>query len=224
MSGGLGSRLGSLTSETPKPMLPLRGKPILEHIIENFKLQGFYKFVLCLNHKASVIQDYFKDGQQWGVTISYTIESKRLGTAGALSLLNHFEISNPAIIVNGDIITNLDFSDALNFHINSKSDATMCVRSQTIDVPYACVDFDDNMILKSLIEKPKIEHFVNAGIYILNPMVLKHVPKDEFYDMPTLFQDFIKLKKQTMVYRFEDYWIDIGQPTDYANANHELGK
>ncbi|NOS93108.1 MAG: CBS domain-containing protein [Cyclobacteriaceae bacterium] len=222
MSGGLGSRLGSLTSDTPKPMLPVMGKPILEHIIENFKLQGFSNFVLCLNHKASVIQDYFKNGEQWGVSISYTLESKRLGTAGALSLLNLQSISTSMIVVNGDILTNLDFSEALSFHTTANADATMCVRPQAFEVPYACVEFDQHMVLTGLVEKPKMDHFVNAGIYILNPSVIKLVPKDEFYDMPTLFQDLLKEKRRAVVYRFEDYWIDIGQPVDYAKANREI--
>ncbi len=222
MSGGLGSRLGALTSDTPKPMLPVMGKPILEHIIENFKLQGFSNFVLCLNHKAAVIQDYFKNGENWGVSILYTLESKRLGTAGALSLINAQSISTPMIVVNGDILTNLDFSEALSFHSNAEAEATMCVRPQSFEVPYACVEFDQNMVLTGLVEKPKLDHFVNAGIYILNPTVLKHVPKDEFYDMPTLFHDLLKEKKRAVVYRFEDYWIDIGQPIDYAKANREI--
>ena len=222
MSGGLGSRLGTLTSDTPKPMLPVMGKPILLHIIENFKLQGFSNFVLCLNHKASVIQDYFGNGHQWDVSISYTVESKRLGTAGALSLLNLESMNAPMVVVNGDILTNLDFSEALSFHINSNAEATMCVRSQSIEVPYACVEFNQQMVLTNLVEKPKIDHFVNAGIYILNSSVIQFVPNDEFYDMPTLFQDLLKENKRAMVHRFEDYWIDIGQPVDYAKANREI--
>ncbi|HEY9049472.1 MAG TPA: nucleotidyltransferase family protein [Ohtaekwangia sp.] len=222
MAGGLGSRLGALTQETPKPMLPVRGRPILEHIIENLKFQGFTQFVLCLNYKAEVIQNHFKNGEKLNVNIEYTKEEKRLGTAGALSLIDRKSIEDPFIVLNADIITNIDFEDVLNFHAGQQSHATMCIKPQAYEIPYACVEFDEYFNLKSLVEKPKVNNYINAGIYTLNPEILEEVPAGEFYDMPSLFQDLIKKEFTTKIYRFEDYWIDIGLPTDYSKANSEI--
>jgi dTDP-glucose pyrophosphorylase len=222
MAGGLGSRLGTLTEDTPKPMLPVRGRPILEHIIENLKFQGFYKFVLCLNYRADIIQNYFGKGEKLGVEIEYTLENQRLGTAGALSLVDTRYINEPCIVLNADIITNIDFEDVINFHLQQKAQATMCIKPQAYEVPYACVEFDNTMNLTGLVEKPKISNYINAGIYILNPEILKDVPKDQFYDMPSLFQDLVAKQMSVKVFKFEEYWIDIGRPGDYTKANSEL--
>jgi dTDP-glucose pyrophosphorylase len=219
MAGGLGTRLGALTQDTPKPMLPIQGRPILEYIIENLKFQGFSKFVLCLNHKAEVIKNYFGNGDKLNVEIDYTLENKRLGTAGALSLINPASISEPFIVLNADVIANIDFEDVVSFHNRMESQATMCIKSEAYEIPYACVEFDENLEIKGLVEKPKVNNYINAGMYVLNPEILSTVPKDEFYDMPSLFQDAMKKKIRTRVYRFEDYWIDIGQPNDYRRAN-----
>jgi dTDP-glucose pyrophosphorylase len=221
MAGGLGTRLGELTQDVPKPMLPVRGRPILEHIIENLSFQGFSQFILCLNYKAEIIQEYFKDGRKLNVDIQYTIESKRMGTAGALGLIDPKIITEPFVVLNADIITNIDFDDVIRFHSINGSQATMCIKPQAYEVPYACVEFNDNMDLVSLVEKPKMNNYINAGIYILNPEILKMVPKEEFYDMPTLFQNAVNKAFITKVYRFEDYWIDIGLPKDYSRANAE---
>jgi len=220
MAGGLGSRLGTLTQEIPKPLLPVKGRPILEHIIENLKFQGFTKFVLCLNHKAEMIQKHFKGGEVLGVSIDYTVENKRLGTAGALSLVD-IKSQHPYLVLNADILTNIDFDDVLNFHAIEKSQATMCIKPQAYEIPYACVEFDEHMNLKVLKEKPKVDNYINAGIYLLNPEIIATVPKDEFYDMPTLFQQSIDRNVVVKVFRFEDYWVDIGLPVDYSKANAE---
>jgi dTDP-glucose pyrophosphorylase len=218
MAGGLGSRLGTLTQNIPKPMLPIQGRPILEYIIENLKSQGFTQFILCLNHKAEIIKDYFQNGEKWNVVIEYTQEDIRLGTAGALSLIEASKIKDPLIVLNADIVTNIDFQELLSFHNSSGSHATMCIKRQAYEIPFACVEFDESMNIKSLIEKPKVDNYINAGIYVLSPDVLPTVPKNEFYDMPSLFHDLIKKKFSVKVFTFEDYWVDIGHPKDYFNV------
>lgn len=223
MAGGLGSRLGGLTKDVPKPMLPVGGKPILEHILVNMKAQGFKSFTICLNYKADVIRDHFGDGSDFGVSISYTLENQRLGTAGALSLIDFKKTVFPCIVLNADIITSIDFDALLRFHSQSGASATMCVKPQEHEIPFACVEFDESYNLLTLAEKPKMTNFINAGIYVLGEDVVKQVPKGVFYDMPTLFQDTMVNGFQTKVFMFEEYWIDIGRPHDYSKANNELG-
>lgn len=221
MAGGLGTRLGELTKNTPKPMLSLGGKPILQEIITHFKSQGFGKFVICLNYKAEVIQDYFKEGDSLGVEIRYTIENKRLGTAGALSLID-FEMEDSFFVVNGDVLTSINYDDFLNYHQVNQSDATMCVKKMGFNIPYACVEFNTEMDLVSLKEKPSFDYFVNTGMYILGPDVLKMIPKDEYYDMPFLFEKLVESDKKTKVFSMEEYWLDLGKPEDFAKGNHDF--
>lgn len=221
MAGGIGSRLGELTQNIPKPMLPVNGKPILANIIEDFKQQGFYRFILCVNHLGEIIEDYFGDGSKWGITIIYTREKQRLGTAGALSLID-IKMEEPFIVTNADLLLNLDLEGLINFHSLNNAFATMCVKLYSHEVPFACIDFDETHSLVRLREKPSFDFFVNAGMYVLQPEALKEVPKNVFYDMPSLFEKFIQLGKPTKVFQFNDFWLDIGRPEDYRKANNLL--
>ena len=220
MAGGLGTRLGELTKETPKPMLHVGQKPILEIILEKFIGFGFKKFYLAVNYKKEVIQDYFEDGERWGIEISYLEEDKRLGTGGALSLIQE-PLKNPLIVTNGDVITNIDFDELLNFHTSKKSMATMCVREYEHTIPYGVIETDQEIIV-GLKEKPKIMFNINTGVYVLDPSLLQRIPKDQFYDLPTLFSDLIDDDIQPYHYPIIDYWIDIGQKEEYLRANNDI--
>jgi len=217
MAGGLGTRLGELTKHKPKPMLNVAGKPILERIIENFIQQGFSKFYLSVNYKKEIIKDYFGNGSKFGIEIKYLEEDKRLGTAGALSLIDD-NLKEPLMVINGDIITSINFNDLLEYHDIKNSIATMCVRKYNHTIPYGVVESKDNEII-SLKEKPQILFNVNTGIYVLNPEILQKVPKDIFYDMPTLFSKLIENDMKTWTYQLKDYWIDVGHPDDFEQAN-----
>lgn len=221
MAGGLGSRLGELTKETPKPMLTVGNQPMLQHLVELFREQGFRKFIFCVNYKKNVISDYFLDGSKFGVTIEYVEEKARMGTAGALSLIQP-AIKVPFFVINADILTNLDFTKLLSFHQQSKSSATMCVRNYQIQVPYGVVNSDKDSLLISLEEKPSISFNVNAGIYLLDPMVMTYIPKNQFFDMPSLFDKLLKNKYKSTVYPIHDYWLDIGRREDLAQANIDM--
>ena len=221
MAGGLGSRLGELTKETPKPMLEIEGRPMLHHIMDNFSDMGFRKFYLCVNYKSHIIEDYFKDGSHLGYEVKYTHETKRLGTAGALSLIEQ-EMQHPFFVINGDVITNVDFSDMMNYHITSGSKATMCIKSFSQEVPFACVEFSEDGDLQRLREKPSYEHFVNAGIYILNGELLPQIPKDIFYDMPTFFEQQVENGEVVKIFRMDDYWLDVGRPDDYKRVKQDF--
>ncbi len=221
MAGGKGSRLGELTRDVPKPMLPIGGKPILQGIIEHFKHQGFGRFLLCVNYKGEIIKDYFGDGSRLGVEIRYTEEQKQLGTAGALSLID-FDLKSSFFVVNGDVLTAINFDDFLNFHQTNKSEATMCIKKFRFDVPYACVEFNQEMDLVKLKEKPSFDYFVNTGMYILEPSVLQEIPDDSYFDMPQLFELAIDKKYRTKVFTMEEYWLDLGKPEDYVKGNSDM--
>lgn len=216
MAGGLGTRLHPLTKDTPKPMLPIGGKPILELIIEHFKQNGFYDFIISVNYKKEVIQNYFQDGSFFGVNISYIEENKRLGTAGALSLIEK-TLEDPFFVMNGDILTNFNCVKMLEQHIENEAIATMAVREYEYQIPYGVIE-TDGVHLIGIKEKPTHKSYVNAGIYILSSDILQCIPTDEFYDMPTLFEQLIKEQKDTVVYPIQNYWLDIGQLEDYEQA------
>ncbi|MFT7004463.1 MAG: dTDP-glucose pyrophosphorylase/predicted transcriptional regulator [Sulfurimonas sp.] len=219
MVGGLGTRLRPLTDNIPKPMLKVGKKPILQTIIEKFAEYGYTKIVLCVNYKFNVIQNYFKDGSEFGVTIEYVFEEQRMGTAGALSLLKN-KPTEPFFVMNGDLLTNVNFEHLDNYHNANKSIGTMCVREYEFQVPYGVVNIKDSRIL-SIQEKPTHTFFVSAGIYMLSPEILEFIPKNEFYDMPTLFEKLISEEKNIISFPLREYWLDIGRLEEYKKANDE---
>lgn len=222
MVGGLGSRLGDITKSIPKPMLSVGGRPILEIIISNFAKHGFTDIVLSVNHLSHVIEDYFGNGEIFGVSIKYVHERERMGTAGALDLMRSL-LSEPFFVMNGDILTNVNFENLLDYHISNDAVGTMCVREYDLQVPYGVVNIEDGRI-NSIDEKPVHKFFVSAGIYMFSPDVLSFIPQNSFYDMPTLFDAMIKAKKNILSFPVREYWLDIGQMEEYERANSEFGK
>jgi dTDP-glucose pyrophosphorylase len=222
MVGGLGTRLRPLTEDTPKPMLKVGNKPILQTIVEKFAEYGFVNIVMCVNYKSDIIRDFFGDGSEFGVNIEYVLESKRMGTAGALSLLAKIP-SEPFFVMNGDLLTNINFEHLYDYHITNSSMATMCVREYDFQVPYGVVNIEDSKIV-SVTEKPTHKFFVNAGIYILNPRVIMDIPKSEFFDMPALFEKLISQGGNILSFPIREYWLDIGRMEEYEKANCEYGE
>ena len=222
MVGGLGTRLRPLTENTPKPMLKVGNKPILQTIVEKFAEYGYTNIVMCVNYKSHIIQDYFGDGSEFGVSIEYILEEQRMGTAGALSLLKS-KPTEPFFVMNGDLLTNVNFEHLHNFHLSNNSMGTMCVREYDFQVPYGVVNIDGSKIL-SIEEKPVQKFFVSAGIYMLSPDVLKYIPNNEFYDMPTLFEKLISEKQNAISFPLREYWLDIGRIEEYKKANDEYNE
>lgn len=222
MAGGLGKRLHPLTNDCPKPMLKVGDKPILETIIENFINYGFSNFYISVNYKAEIIEDYFGDGTKWNINIRYLRETERLGTAGALSLLPESP-RDALIVMNGDLLTKVNFDHLLNFHKEHQADATMCVREYKFQVPYGVVQLDHHR-LTGIVEKPVQQFFVSAGVYVLNPEVLRSIPQNEFLDMPTVFDKLIHKNGETAVFPVREYWIDIGRMPDFEKANIEFAE
>ena len=219
MVGGLGTRLRPLTEHTPKPMLKVGNKPILETIILNFKKYGFTNIILSVSYKSEVIEEYFQDGKKFGVNIEYIHEDKRMGTAGALSLMRD-KLDNDFFVMNGDLLTNINFEHMMQYHILHRSIATMGVREYDFQVPYGVVNINGENIV-SIVEKPLHKFFVSAGVYVLDNKVLDYIPNDEFYDMPTLFENIIKNKLKSISFPIHEYWLDIGRIDEYEKANNE---
>lgn len=220
MAGGLGSRLRPLTQHLPKPMLPVGGKPLLETILETFADHGFYRFAISLNYLAESITSHFGDGSRWGVEIEYLQETRRMGTAGSLTLLPG-RPEEPVLVMNGDILTSVDFKQMLDFHLENNALATMAVHEHTMQVPYGVVETSGHR-LSAIIEKPVHHHFINAGIYVLDPAAWDRIPKGTYYDMPELFQRLIAEGQTTVAFPIREYWLDIGQPQDLQRAETEF--
>ena len=220
MVGGLGSRLRPLTDDTPKPMLKVGDRPLLETIVRSFAEQGFRRLFLCVNYRADAFKDHFGDGSQLGVEISYLHEDRLLGTAGALRLLPE-PPPGPLIVMNGDLLTSVDFRHLLDFHRTQAADATMCVRDYHLEVPYGVAVIDDHRLV-AISEKPRHHFFVNAGIYVLSPASLEVIPPSGPYHMTELFQALIDGGHGTTVFPIREYWLDIGRVNDLERAQGDF--
>lgn len=219
MAGGLGTRLRPLTENIPKPMLHVGGKPILQTTIEKFVDEGFEDFYVSVNYLSEIIKDYFGNGEQFNCSITYIQETKRMGTCGALSLMQEV-VQEPMIVMNGDLLTHMRIRNIIDFHANHKASATMAVREYHFQVPFGVVDIDDCDI-KSISEKPEQNFHVNAGIYVVSPEALRLIPADTFYDMPTLFEDLKKDGQRIVAFPLHEYWIDIGCKEQLEKANSD---
>jgi dTDP-glucose pyrophosphorylase len=220
MAGGLGTRLRPLTEDTPKPMLKVGSKPLLEIILDNLIKQGFHRFYISVNYLGEVIKDHLGDGSRLGVDIRYLDETKRLGTAGPLSLIAA-PLDKPLVVMNGDLLTKVDMRRLLAFHTEHDARATLAVRDYEFQVPYGVVRVEQNEVV-AIDEKPVHSFFVNAGIYVLEPEVVGGIPKDTFFDMPTLFERLMAEGRKTVAFPVREYWLDIGRMDDFTQANREF--
>ncbi|QAT48881.1 CBS domain-containing protein [Caproiciproducens sp. NJN-50] len=219
MAGGPGRRLGALTDHCPKPMLKVGGKPVLETILKQFLRQGFSRFCISVNYKAEQVTEYFGDGTRWGAEIHYISESKRLGTAGSLSLLP-FETTEPILVINGDILTRLSFGQLLDFHLEHQAKATIAVTTYDYQVPYGVIKVNRGR-LAGFEEKPVYASFINAGVYVLNPGVLSRIPKDSRFEMNSLFESMLRNDEPVCIFPIREYWIDIGGLRDFDQAGRD---
>ncbi len=220
MAGGKGMRLRPLTEDTPKPMLQVGGKPMLEHIIGRFVEQGFRHFYLSVNYKSEVITEHFGDGSALGCDIRYVHEDKPLGTGGALSLLPENGLSEDIIVMNGDLLTDINFHQLLAYHRDTGAAATICARAHKVNIPYGVIEMEGGDFV-GIIEKPSYTHFVNAGIYVLRREVLHLIPRNVFYDLPELFGELKRRGQKVSVFPLHEQWRDIGSPDDFALAQQE---
>ena len=220
MAGGFGKRLQPLTLQTPKPLLRVGDKPILQNILESFVESGFHHFYIATHYKADQVHEHFGSGDEWNVSIEYIHEKQPLGTAGALGLLPENLPQLPLIMMNGDLLTKVNFEQLLRYHEKAGGFATMCVREYDFQVPYGVVEAHQH-IIKEIIEKPVQKFFVNAGIYVINPALYRTVSGSDFLDMPDLLQKCIDKGNQVNMFPVHEYWMDIGRMDDYLRARNE---
>ena len=221
MAGGLGTRLRPLTETIPKPMLDVGGKPLLEQIITGFAEQGFWRITVSVNYRKEMVQKHFGDGSALGVEIDYIEEDRRMGTAGALSLLKT-RPEEPFIVMNGDLLVSLRFDQLLDFHRRLKAAGTMVVREYAHQVPYGVVRHEGDL-MTAIEEKPVARYYVNGGIYVLAPEALDSLNPGEPRDMPDLLTGLNDEGKRVAVFALRDYWRDIGQVDDLEAARSEFG-
>jgi NDP-sugar pyrophosphorylase family protein len=220
MAGGLGTRLGDLTKDRPKPLLEVGGEPILQRIVRRFREEGFRNFIFCVNYKAGMIRDHFGDGSGLGVDIDYVTETQRMGTGGALSLIDRRDYSR-FVVTNADILCSDSYREMLEFHEEQGAVATMAVREHVVEIPFGVVE-TNGFEIRSLREKPRFTHFINAGYYVLEAAALDHVTPDTFFDMPSLFDVLRHNDERTRIWPTRGEWIDIGRPGDLDRARQAV--
>ncbi len=221
MAGGFGTRLRPLTDECPKPLLKVGDKPILELILESLVSAGFYRFFISTHYLPEMIQEHFGDGSEWGVNIEYVHEEEPLGTGGALGLLPKDKMDLPLLMMNGDLLTTVNYRGLLDFHEEHGSVATMCVREYEHQIPYGVVQTDGTYI-RSMEEKPVQKCFINAGIYVISPELVKEVTPGECIDVPTLLEQQMAFGRKVSMFPVHEYWLDIGKMDDFHRAQREV--
>ncbi|MAR78440.1 MAG: alcohol dehydrogenase [Gammaproteobacteria bacterium] len=217
MAGGKGTRLSPLTKTTPKPLLLVQNKPIVQNIIENLRDSGFTSIYLSVHYKAQSLIKYFGNGQDFGVNIQYLVEEKPLGTAGCLTLLDDAIRYENIMVINGDILTMMDFNQFLLFHKKSNRLISICGAEHNIEIPYATLSISEDEIIH-IEEKPMIKNFINAGIYLLKKEIVQDMQKNVRIDMPDLLSNYTADKQISLYPLYED-WIDIGTHAEYEKAN-----
>ena len=223
MAGGFGKRLYPLTKDTPKPLLDVGGTPILETILKQFIKAGFSNFFITLHYKAEMIKEFFGNGEKWGVKIKYIYENEPLGTAGSLELLPKNLNNLPIIVMNGDVLTAIPFEKLLDFHSEQGTQATICVREYDFQVPFGVVATEGSKVMK-IEEKPVHSFFVSAGIYVLDPSIIKNIEPDVYIDMPHFLTDLIESGSELSAFPIHEYWMDIGREDDFYQAQSDIIK
>ena len=218
LAGGRGSRLGALTEQTPKPLLKIGGKPLLEILLTRLALQGIKKIYISIHYLGSAIKAAFGDGEKLGIEITYLEEQEPLGTAGSLGLLQNLDLEQPLIITNADLIHNLDFRALLEFHSSNNFDFTLTTAKHVSSIPFGVVKVENSRV-RSIEEKPTREEFVNAGIYVIEPKLLSKVGYNERLEMTNLIEVLLSENYRVGAFSIEGYWEDVGDPATLSNVN-----
>ena len=220
VAGGFGKRLMPMTHNTPKPLLTIGGKPIIEHVIEHIAQYGIESFYVTVNYKSEMVKQHLGDGKQLGLKINYLEETKQLGTVGAISLLRNHNIEFPFIVMNGDILTRLNFGKLLDAHKANANLLTVCLTNYRFDVPYGVVEVDEGRIT-AINEKPVYNFFINAGIYCMSPAIIELIKPDTYFDVTSLMNLLMVKKIPIGYFVIDEYWRDVGSPEDYFHANQD---
>ncbi|HKT08300.1 MAG TPA: nucleotidyltransferase family protein [Gemmatimonadaceae bacterium] len=219
MAGGYGKRLMPLTTDTPKPLLPVGDRPLMERTIERLRRAGIRRVNVATHYLSDKISNHFGDGRQFGVEMRYVTEDRPLGTAGALRLME--PPTGPLLVVNGDILTGVNYQDMLAYHRENGAIATVGVRKYDVEVPYGVIDCS-GVAVSALREKPMQQFLVNAGMYLLDPAAVAYIPEGERFDMTDLIQRLLAEGRKVVAFPVVEYWLDIGKPADYERAQQDV--
>lgn len=222
LAGGKGTRLAPYTTVFPKPLMPIGDMPILEIVIRQLKKHGFTKIVLAVGHLAELIEAYFGDGSKWGVEITYSREDEPLGTAGPLALLD--DLDENFLVMNGDLLTDINYSDLMRHHLESGALSTISMYTKDVPISLGVLELNSNGNITDYIEKPTLKYKVSMGIYIFNKNILNHIERGKYLDFPDLIKALIQKGENVSGYMFEGYWMDIGRHEDYARVLEEFDK
>ena len=223
LAGGKGTRLKPYTTVFPKPLMPINDKPILEIVIRQLKSHGFDEVIITVGHLAELIMTFFGDGSKFGVKIKYSREDKPLGTAGGLGLLKQ-ELNETFLMMNGDVLTSLNYSDLTDYHKRNGAIATIALNKREVYIDFGVVELDNDNSIVGYKEKPKINYLVSMGVYVFEPEILKYIGPKKFLDFPDLVKKLISNGETVKGYVYDGYWLDIGRPGDYERANREIEK
>jgi NDP-sugar pyrophosphorylase family protein len=222
LAGGRGTRLKPYTTAFPKPLMPVGDKPILEILIRQLRSHDFKEIILLVGHLGELIMTFFGDGSKFGVNIRYSKEEQLLGTVGGLSLIRN-ELRDSFLMVNGDTLTTLNFSDFMGYHRRNSAIATVALKKRQISVDFGVVEVNESTSeVRGYVEKPTLENFVSMGVNALRPEVLQYIESGKYLDFPHLILTLLATKKTVKGYMFDGYWLDIGRPEDYERANAEI--
>jgi len=221
MAGGEGKRLRPLTETTPKPLLKVGEKPIIEYNIDRLQKVGIKNVNLSINYLGNQLVDYFGDGADRNLNIRYVRENKPLGTIGSILLVENFEHED-ILVMNSDLLTNIDYADFFKTYKDSEADMAVAATSYQVDIPYGVLEVNELNIVKSLKEKPRYTYFSNAGIYIIKKDLLKMIPEDEFFDITDLINRIIEMNLKLITYPINGYWLDIGKHEDFKKAQEDI--
>jgi len=223
LAGGRGTRLAPYTYVLPKPMMPIGDRAILEILLRQIKRAGINHVVLTVGHLAGLMQAFFQDGQQFDLDITYSFEPKPLGTAGPLALVP--DLDNTFLVSNGDVLTLLDINDFLNFHHQQGGICTIAMHERELKVDLGLIEQNhEDYLITGYVEKPTLDYKVSMGMYIFEPEVLQYIPQDEYFDFPDLVHKMLAAGERVIGYPYDGYWMDLGNPDDYAQATNDFNK
>jgi len=216
LAGGKGTRLKPYTTVLPKPLMPIGDYPILEVVIRQLKKNGFDRIIIAVGYHAEIIQAFFGNGEKWGVHIEYSFEDKPLGTAAPLRNIQNLD--DNFLMMNGDILTDLDFKKLIEFHGQQDAAITIATHNRSVKIDYGTLEYDEHNVLKKFSEKPILNYNVSMGIYVCSKRIIDHIPEDKYFDFPDMVQALLRNNKKVFCYPYDGYWLDIGRPDDYEIA------
>lgn len=222
LAGGKGARLAPYTTVLPKPLMPVDDLPILEIVLRQLKVAGVANVTLAVGHLASLLEAYFGNGDRLGLSIGYSLEQEPLGTAGPLALIP--PPHEPFFVMNGDVLTDIDFREMYRRHVDDRAALTVAVFGRRVKIDLGVLEISDDSRVTNYIEKPSFDYNVSMGIYVMSPAVLDFVPAGRPWDLPDLVLALLAEQKRVVAYQHRGYWLDIGRPDDYAQATEEFNR